>query len=70
MHTTGDVPLQTQLVPLKVLVACTPVGKVSVKVRGDAASTLPRLASDTSVDWLVANTCTAMARPLLRGVRV
>ena len=52
MQTTVAVPLHTQLVPVNVLVASTPVGKVSVSVKGEEISTL----ANASVAWVAANT--------------
>ena len=52
VHTTVAVPLHTQLVPVNVLVASTPVGKVSVSVKGEEISTL----ANASVAWVAANT--------------
>ena len=52
VHTTVAVPLHIQLVPVNVLVASTPVGKVSVSVKGEVISAL----ANASVAWVAANT--------------
>ena len=59
--------MQVQFVPTGVDVTVTPVGNVSVMRKGLEVYAVVILARGTLVAWLVANTCAAIARPLLRG---